>query len=1140
MKNSTTVEATGAFARRIPVRKLKKLMQLSLILSLAVLATTQLLSASSLKGQNLETSEVEIALKNGTLVDVFHQIEQQTPFRFMYRKQDVKHIGELELKGKITVEKLLVRLLTPNRLTFKQIDKRILISAMKEVYQSGSAEKQPQDDDVPIKGKVTEEKGGALPGVSILVKGSQRGTVTDVNGEYSLDISDNERASGSLTLIFSFVGYVPQELIVGNKTSLDVVLLPDTKALEELVVVGYGTQKKTSVTAAISSMTGSEVASTPITNLSNGLGGRMSGVIFRQGSGEPGRDASSIYIRGIATTGNSQPLLVVDNIPRAFQDLDPNSVESITVLKDAAAVAPYGVAGANGVILVTTKKGKAGSPALTYNGYMGFQNPTVLTKYPNSFEYASLLNAASRNEGLPAKYTDEDLQKFKDGSDPVNFPNNSPWDLVNKNTALTSHNLEISGGTDLVQYYGSLGYQYEAGLFGSTYQHRFNLNFSLDAQVTKTTKISLGLKGREQKNNYPSSTTDRMFITITNANPTWTQIYPNGLVGNLLAGLIKSDGYRKINTTQIFSQLSIEQDLSFIKGLKLKGSVAYDPTATFNKNWLTPIPIWAPNPASPGEYNVSYGERATAELTEGYIRAMQLTFQGSLNYARSFGKHYIGLLGLFEAKGNDQLTFGATRKNFGLTIDELNMGSSNQADISNTGSSSRARQVGLVYRAQYDYDGKYLFEASGRYDGSYYFAPGKKFGFFPAFSLGWRVSEENFMKGNVNWINNLKIRASYGEVGALAGSAFQYLSTYGVYGPAYVLGGKAVQGISERAESNPNITWERAKKTDIGIEATLWKGLVTIEADYFYEKRSNMLTTPDVTVPAEYGIGLSQVNAGVMENRGIDLSIGTEYNVTKDLHVSLTGNLTFAKNTLLKVFETASTFGNPNRKRTGRPLGTQFGYNSLGFFQVDDFTETGALKEGIAVQPWGKVLPGDIRYEDMNKDGVINTDDETVIGNPDVPQIIYGIMPNITYKGLALNVLFQGAAKTDFYTSLYSAWAFYGGTVPVKENLNYWTPENTNALNPRITSAPTTNNTQMSSFWMRNSGYMRLKSAMLSYSIPSKLMSKVRMRNARVFVSGQNLLTWTKIVNYDPENIVSSGLNYPQQRVVSLGMNVTF
>ncbi|GLU52813.1 SusC/RagA family TonB-linked outer membrane protein [Dyadobacter frigoris] len=1142
MKNSTTVGGLGVYlCRHIPVAKLKKVMRFSLIICLSVVVTAQVLNASSLKGQNLESTEIKISLKDESLTNVFQQIEQHTVFKFMYRKQDVKNITALNLKEtKTTVGKLLHQLLTPNGLAFKQVDNRILITPVKEVSQAGNPEVSLYNKAATaIKGKVTDVKGDDLPGVSILIKGSQHGTVTDANGNYTLEITEEEKSSAAAALIFSFVGYVPQEIAIGNKSVLDVILAADTKNLEELVVVGYGTQKKTSVTAAISSMSGSDVASTPITNLSNGLGGRLSGVIFRQGSGEPGKDASSIFIRGVATTGNNQPLFIVDNIPRSFQDLDPNSIETITVLKDAAAVAPYGVAGANGVILVTTKRGKSGSPTLSYNGYVGFQNPTVLTKYPNSYEYASLLNAASKNDGLPAKYSDAQLQKFKDGSDPANYPNNNPWDLINKNNTLTSHNIEVSGGTDLVKYYGSIGYQYEAGLFGSTYQHRYNLNLNLDAQVTKTTKISLGIKGREQNNHYPSATTDRMFITITNANPTWIQVYPNGLTGNLLSGLIKSDGYRKTNTSQIFSQLSIDQDLNFVPGLKARGSVAYDPTNTLNKNWLTPISIWALDPVT-SQYNLSYGERSKSELSQSYTRASQITFQASLIYNRSFKKHNVGLLALFESKGNDELSFSATRRNFGLSIDELNMGSSSQADISNTGSSIKARQLGLVYRAQYDYDSKYLFEASGRYDGSYYFAPGKKFGFFPAFSVGWRLSEENFIKQNLNWINNLKIRASYGEVGALAGSAFQYLSTYSVYGPAYVIGGNAVQGTREKAESNPNITWERAKKTDVGIEASLWKGLITLEADYFHEKRSNMLTSPDLTVPSEYGIGLSQVNAGIMVNHGIDLSIGTARTINKDLKLSLTANFTYAKNSLLKVFETSSTYDNPNRRRTNRPLGTQFGYKSLGLFQVKDFDESGNLKSGVATQPWGKIQAGDIRYQDMDGDGKITTNDETVIGNADTPQIVYGIMPNVTYKNVTLNLLFQGAAKTNFYTSSYAAWAFYGGTVPVRQNLDYWTPENTDAKNPRITSAPTTNNTQVSSFWMNNSSYLRLKSAMLSYMVPSKILDKIHVQNAKVFVSGQNLLTWTKIVNYDPENVVSSGLNYPQQKVISLGMNLTF
>jgi TonB-linked SusC/RagA family outer membrane protein len=621
----------------------------------------------------------------------------------------------------------------------------------------------------------------------------------------------------------------------------------------------------------------------------------------------------------IRDRGNSSPLLIVDDIPRAFKDLDPNSIETITVLKDAAAVAPYGVAGANGVILVTTKRGKTGAPTLSYNGYVGFQNPTRLTEYPSSYEYASLINAAAANEGLPAMYSDAVLQKFKDGSDPDRYPNTNPWSLINRNTVLTNHNLEISGGNDRVKYYGGIGYQHEKGLFAATYQNRFNLNLTLDAQATKTTKVSLSVKGREQNNHYPSETTSRIFITITNAKPDWTQVYKNGLPGALLAGMIHSDGYRKTNTSQIFSQLSVDQEIPFIPGLKAKGSVAFDPTNTFNKNWLKPVQYWSLDTIT-NQYNVNNAERPKAELNQSYSRETQLTFQGSLHYNRTFGKNTVGMLGLVESKANDYHVMGALRRNYGLSIDELNMGSSTQSDIQNSGSSSAARQLGFVYRVQYDYDSKYLFEASGRYDGSYYFAPDKRFGFFPAFSVGWRLSEENFIKNNLNWVDNLKLRASYGEVGALAGSAFQYLSTYSVYGPSYVIGGNAVQGIRERAESNPNITWERAQKTDIGLEFTLWKGLLTMEIDYFIARRGNMLAAPTAVVPSEYGIGLSQENAAEMKNHGIDLSASTGYRISKDMYLSLGGNLTFAKNSLLKVFETAATYDNPNRRITGLSL----------------------------------------------------------------------------------------------------------------------------------------------------------------------------------------------------------------------------
>ncbi|MFC5411795.1 SusC/RagA family TonB-linked outer membrane protein [Larkinella bovis] len=1003
---------------------------------------------------------------------------------------------------------------------------------------AGLAEKLPVNE-VTVQGRVTDgDKSDGLPGVSIVVKGSQRGTTTDAEGKYRLVIPGPDAV-----LVFSFVGYEPQEVLVGGRTEVNIKLKPDVKALSEVVVVGYGVQKKTSVTAAVSAMKGEEVASVPVTNLSNSLGGRLPGVIVKQGSGEPGRDGSNIFIRGVSSTGNNQPLLIVDGIPRNFQQLDPNTIDTFTILKDAAAVAPYGVAGANGVVLVTTKRGKTGMPSLTYNGYVGFQNPTAMPKYLHGYDFAVLKNAAAQYAGLPLPYSDEALQKFKDGSDNDAYPTDNYTEaLVNRNAVITTHNLELSGGAERIKYYASLGYQNQAGMWPSTKNQRYNLAMNLDAQATKTTKISFNLNGRLQQAQYPSIGTSRIFELIGYAHPQTGPLYfSNGMNGTYVTGSIYDSGYQKTNTTALYSQLSIEQEIPFIPGLMAKGTIAYDPTMVMDKIWTTPVRMASVNTAQkPYVFTNGIFGQDKSSLSQNYNQSHQLTYQASLNYTRSFGKSTVGALGVFEAKANNALVLGASRRNYNLTIDELDMGSSSNADMTTTGTSSYGRQMGLVYRVTYDYADKYLIEASGRYDGSYYFAPENRFGFFPAFSLGWRLSEESFIKNNVRWIDNLKLRGSYGEVGALAGSAFQYMSTYSVAGPAYVIGGSAVQAIRERNQPNPNITWERAKKTDIGLEATLWKGLISLEADYFYEKRSNMLVNPDVIVPAEYGIGLSQVNAGIMQNQGVDLSIGSTYRFSNDLRVSLNGNFTYAKNQLLQVFEAAATYNNLNRRLTGKPLGTQFGFHSLGFFQVSDFDEAGNLKPGIAVQPWGKVQPGDIRYEDINKDGRINDDDLTRIGDPvATPRIIYGIAPNVQYKGFTVDLLFQGAAKTNFYYQNDAAWAFFNGMGALEDNLDYWTPENTNALNPRITAAPTTNNTQKSSFWMGNASYLRLKSATLAYSIPPAITQRIKLQNARVFVSGQNVLTWTKMRNFDPEVSEVNGRNYPQQKVISVGLNLT-
>lgn len=996
-----------------------------------------------------------------------------------------------------------------------------------------------------VTGIVKDARSGE-PVSGVTVEGGSATVVTTEAGTFLV------RLRLPATLVFSSVGYTSLTVNVTNSKRLDIVLSQASQSLGEVVVVGYGKQKKTSLTAAVSALKGKDLTSLPTTNLSNNLGGRMAGVIVKQTTGEPGKDGSGIFIRGISTTGANQPLLIVDGVPRNFQKLDPNTIESFTVLKDAAAVAPYGVAGANGVILVTTKRGKSGKPTLNYNGYIGFQNPTALPDLVNGYEYAVLKNLAAENEGTPKPYTDAEIQKFKDGSDPDAYPtfNPGPFDaLITKNALLHSHSFDLSGGSERFRYYAGFGYQFQEGMWKTTNSGRYNLALNLDADITPTTTVSFNVNGNVQQFQAPPSDlpfdwgTLRIFELIKYAHPGFTgpHFYSNGMYGTHAASEIFGGGYDKTNTTDIFSQFSIAQKIPFISGLSMKGTVAYDPSISSNKTWVMPVHV-ATLDKTQTPYVIKDGifGDTKAKLYQSVIQKNQLTFQGELNYAKKIGLHNINAVAVFEARANSSSNLGASRRNYSLLIDEISMGSSSAADMTTTGLSARARQLGLVYRVAYDYGGKYLLETSGRYDGHYYFAPDRRWGFFPSASIGWRISEESFIKDNLTWLNNLKLRASYGEVGALAGSPFQYISTYNVSGPGYAIGGNGVQIVTERAEPNPFITWERARKTDIGIELSLWKGFFDFEADYFYEKRSNMLVSPTVVVPAEYGIGLSQVNAGMMQNKGIEFSGKINYAFTKDLHASLGGTFTYAHNKLLQVFETAATFNNPNRQRTGRPLGMQFGYEAVGYFLPEDFDGQGVLKSGIATQPWGQVKPGDIRYFDANKDGKIDINDEMPIGDPSTPQIIYGISPSVRYKWISLDLLFQGAAKTSFYFSKEAVWPFWNSMTANKDNFDYWRPDNLDARFPRLTSAPTTNNTQTSSHWMQDVSYLRLKNATLAFTLPAALYRRLRVNNAQVYFAAQNLLTWTKVKNIDPEVAYDRGNTYPQQKVVSIGVRVGF
>lgn len=1009
---------------------------------------------------------------------------------------------------------------------------------------------------IPVTGTISDDKGNVLSGVTISVKGSNNKTASTVDGKFSI-IAPNKKS----ILIFSYVGYQQQEITVGDKSDFAIFLTPGENQLEQVVVVGYGTQKRASVTAAVSTIKGSDIAAKPVANLSNSIGGRVAGIIFTQNAGEPGYDGANLLIRGTSTTGNTQPLIIVDGVPRSFNQLDPNSIASLTVLKDAAAVAPYGMAGANGVILITTKKGKSGAPSLDYSGYVGWQNPTRLTKFVNAFEYASMRNAANANVGSPAVYTDEELQKFKDGSDPDLYPNHNVLkELITPNAPITGHNLSLSGGTDKLRYYGGFGFLSQKGMWGPTNYRRYNLTSNIEAQATATTKVNLSLNGRVEDRNFPGVGAGSIFYQAFRTPPTAPLVFSNGLPGSYIGrsayGNIYNSGYSNTLGYVLLSQFSIEQKLPFIEGLSLKAAVSYDfnepggsdPAITLSKSWRTPIPYYTVDASTTPYTYVLAGNDGPAKpvYSVNYAQSQALTYQGYINYANDFGKHGVTAMVVLEKRDRKFTTLGAARSNYNVNVPELNNGSFNATDISNSGFSGEAKQQSAIFRVTYAYANKYLLEGSGRYDGHYAFGPGKRYGFFPAVSAGWRVSEEEFMK-KVDWINNLKLRASYGESGALPYingtlAAFQYLSSYTLYGNSAVINGSGTQGLNETLEANPNITWERARKTNIGAELTLFNGLFTLEADYFFEKRNNMLVAPNAIVPGEYGIGLAQENAAIMNNRGFEFTAGSVYKASKDLTVGLTANFTFAKNKLVQIFENSATFNNPNRKLTGRSLGTQFGYDALGYFQAsDDKNNNGVIDASeYPVAQFGELHPGDLKYRDVNGDNKITPDDIVPIGKPSTPQIIYGFSPSITYKNFDLSLLFQGAARRNFYIASEAAFPFVNSASAVVETMDYWTPDNPNARNPRITPQPTNNNSQTSSWWINTGSYLRLKTGELGYTIPSSILKRIKIQSIRAYLSGQNILTWSKIKNFDPEISTSNGQYYPQQRVISVGLNVTF
>ncbi len=1034
-----------------------------------------------------------------------------------------------------------------------------------------------------VTGIIRNELGGPMIGATVQVKGTTLGALTDAEGRFSVDVPNE-----SAILVVSFIGYVSQEVAVSGKSTIDLSLDPSVESLEEIVVVGYGTQKRTTMTGSVSVVKGDDVAKVPVSNITNAMAGKLSGVLTRQSSGQPGEDNAEIYVRGVATTGSAVPLVVIDGIVRStsvynpatrsytlssnLNQIDPSTIESVTILKDAASVAPYGLAGANGVILVTTKKGQEGLPTLTFNTYYGIQSPTYYPNLLNAVDYMKIRNEALLNDN--PNTTVDKLAFHPDvianyaqlhAEDPDKYPDSRSRDLVDFNIPIQKHDLQISGGTNTLRYFSSIGYFGQAGLFDRVNYNRFNYNLNLDAKVTKTTTVAFSLLGSKEKTNDldVASSSGQIFRSGYKFIPTEAIYFSNGLwgqfAGNSPVAVLNGDGYETTDRYTLLTTVSVEQQIPWIQGLSVKGAFSYDMNNSFRKGWHTPFYYYTIDlNANPRTFTQAIstqegGAAAYTYLEQQINRDQRYNYQAYLNYSRSFGQHDITGLVVAEARNDDRLNLFARRNNFAIGIDELSLGSSDKNDFDNSGSSSVGAQLGYVYRLGWTYKSRYMAEASGRYDGHYYFAPGKRWAYFPAFSVGWRISQEDFMK-NLTWLDNLKLRASWGKSGNLAGSPYQYLSGYTLAGNRYAFGsGKMVQGARVTQENNPNITWEVSQKSDIGFEAGLWNSLLTVEFDFFYEKRAGMLLNPEVTVPFEYGLDLAQENAGKMNNFGFEVMVGSRKQFQNGLDLNVSANLSLAKNKIIETFETAATYNNPNRRRTGRPMGTQFGYRALGFFSTDeDLNGDGIINTDPNLGPvewgssqWGKLRPGDIKYEDLSgpdgvPDGKIDSHDECVVGYPTYPLMAYGLNAGANWKGFDLSLFFQGSAMVSRSIMNFQTFPFFNNN----SNLDYeyynnrWTPENQNAKYPIAWPAPSSNMQQQSSFWMRHLAYLRLKNVQFGYTLPRTVMNKLKIQSIRVYVAGQNVLTIQNLKFLDPET--SNQVGYPAMKTFNIGANVTF
>lgn len=1085
-----------------------------------------------------------IELKNNSITvgQLISEIEKQTDYLVVYSNR------EIDTNQKVNLPNTSDKVSTYLQEAFEGTDiayefENNYIVLLKRTNQNAStvdnmirATQQTQQKERTIKGKVTDIAGNPLPGVTILIKGTNKGTVTDSEGLFSLDIPVNAQ-----TLQVSFIGMKTQEIPIGERTTFNVILEEEAIGLEEVVAVGYGTKKKINLTGSVAMAPGAGIVKSPAINVSQSLAGRVAGAIVNNRSGEPGADNTTIFIRGLSTLGDNTPLIVVDGIAgrETLDRINPNDIESITVLKDASA-AIYGARAANGVILVTTKRGKEGKPQITFSVDGGFQSPTRVLEMCDAPTFAQITNEVSIFDGSGATYSEEEIQMFRDGTNPVLYPNTDWFHEIIKPLSLQQkYNLSVTGGTKVAKYFISVGADMQDGIYrnGATKFSQLNIRANTDVNVTDHFKIGFDLAPRIQWKNYsPFSSGDYGIFYITkNMKPTTAARYPNGLLGpGLNPVVLVSDiaGYNKSTLTRLNSTLTAQWDLStVVQGLSLEGHVAYDITSTFTKKWAKPWEYWQYNRTTE-----EYEERISTyfsfpNLYEYYNPTHSLTLNGMINYQRNFNNmHNVGAMFGIEQNSYRSDYFSAQKDKFPAdAIDEFFAGDKDKNYFNINGSAAETARRSYFGRVSYDYKSKYLSEFIFRYDGSENFPKNKRWGFFPGIALGWRISEEGFIKDNTDIIDNLKLRFSYGEQGNDRIDPFQYLTTY-VYRTYYqVFDGVAQNCIEPGTIPNKNVTWEVAKTYNLGLDGNFWKGKLEFEVEGFKTNRSNILCQRNASIPTYTGLTkLPMENIGEVNNNGFEIQL-SHANKVNNFNYKISGNFLYAKNKVVYMDEPSWGEGHDYMKQEGKPMGALLLYKVIGI-NKDSTDLTGYP------QMAGAKL-GDFIFLDTDTNGIINSYDRIRQNQTSIPQIVFGLTFEGQIKNFDFMILLQGQAKASQY--VYPQIDPRVGNVEKYAIEDRWTTENPNGSRPRLGSTINNGSPTPSTYYFYDASFLRLKNLEIGYTIPFKKQA-LGIKNMRLYVGGYNLFTLSKLDFIDPENTSSEAQNYPQVRIVNAGLKVTF